>query len=95
MQYVKKKGIHYEKDYPYNMSKSKFCRRKRIDAEIAPKIIRNIGHVKRSEEAIYERLRYGPLKIAVYASSDGFQHYKSGYITPETCLQQFVNHAVS
>lgn len=91
---VKKKGIHYDRDYPYKESKSPICPRKNF-ARLAPKLIRKIGLVKREEKAVYQRLRYGPVKIAVYASADAFQFYKDGYITPEKCMQQFVNHAVS
>lgn len=93
LKFILKNGIDYERDYPYIMKQSEKCKIKK--KQIAPKIMRKIGEVPRKEKSIYEQLRYGPMKVAMYASSEAFKNYQEGYLRPEDCKQQLVNHAVS
>lgn len=98
LKYILKKGIDYERDYPYKRARSSLAKRIikcKLPWNKAPQIIKEVKTIKRSEKAIYDQLKYTPLKVAIYASSEAFQHYKSGYITPAECERQIVNHAVS
>lgn len=92
LDFVKKWGIDYEIDYPYEMKKASRCRMNR--KKIAPQIIKQVKTLKQSEQAMYEHLRFGPFKVAIYANAEAFQHYKSGYLTPKNCQRKRVNHAV-
>ncbi|KAL5020404.1 hypothetical protein ScPMuIL_003296 [Solemya velum] len=91
--YIKKnKGIDTEKSYPYEAMDDS-CRFKKSDVGATDKGFTDItqGSEKDLEKAVAE---VGPISVAIDASHDSFQLYKSGVYNEPQCSTTQLDHGV-
>lgn len=89
---IKSKGIPFEADYPYQEKQGK-CNKSIAKSTTMVKYT----HVNANEADVAAALdKYGPLSIAIYASAQSFQLYKSGVYYEPACKNSYrdINHAV-
>jgi cathepsin L len=90
---LKQKGnFNSEKNYPY-LAINSICRYSASDALTA---VSDWGTISRTEAALQQAVyQYGPVAIAIDASKNSFQLYKSGIYNEKSCSSTKLDHAVT
>jgi len=88
---IANKGIDTEESYPYTAKSSLLCHFK---AENIGATISDFKNVAASENALAEALNIQPVSIAIDASHNSFQLYKSGVYYEPACSTSNLDHGV-
>jgi len=88
---IANKGIDTEESYPYTAKSSLLCKYKAANIGAT---ISDFKNVAASESALAEALNVQPVSIAIDASHNSFQLYKSGVYYEPACSSSNLDHGV-